>query len=134
MKNSINSTGKRKRAIAKAVLRPGTGKVKVNKRLLDVYEPKFARLKLMEPLIITGDRTKEFDVDVKVTGGGVVSQTDAARLAIAKAIVKFTKDKRLEKQFLEYDRHLLVADARRREERKPNSAGKARSKTQKSYR
>ena len=133
MKNFISS-GKRKRAVARAVIKPGSGIVKVNSRLLEFYTPHIAKLKLEEPLIIASEHSKKFDIRVKVSGGGIISQADAARLAIAKALVGITKDKKLEKSYLEYDRHLLVADVRRREVRKPNTHGKARAKRQKSYR
>ncbi|MBI2142412.1 30S ribosomal protein S9 [Candidatus Woesearchaeota archaeon] len=130
----INTSGKRKKATAKAVIKAGSGVVKVNSRLVQHYEPRLARLKLMEPLSIAGSHAAGVDIRIRVRGGGSFSQADAARLAIARALVAFTKDKKLEKDFLDYDRHLLVADVRQREPRKPNTAGKARSKTQKSYR
>jgi len=130
----INTSGKRKKATAKAVIKAGSGVVTVNGRLVQYYEPKLARLKLMEPLSIADSYASGVDIRVKVSGGGSFGQADAARLAIARALVAFTKDKKLEKDFLDYDRHLLVADVRRREPRKPNTAGKARSKVQKSYR
>ncbi|MBN2454795.1 30S ribosomal protein S9 [Candidatus Woesearchaeota archaeon] len=128
------TAGKRKRAIAKAVIKAGTGEVTVNNIGIDVIEPKIARMKLQEPLLIAGDGVSKVDIRVNVKGGGFSSQADAARLAIAKALVGFLKDKKLEKAFLDYDRHLLVADIRRKEVRKPNRHGKARAKTQKSYR
>ena len=132
MKQIITS-GKRKRAVAKAHIKAGTGRVKINNRLLEFYTPSIAKMKLTEPILLCGGSEK-FDINVKISGGGVMSQADAGRLAIAKAIVAFTKDKKLEKAYLEYDRHLLVADVRRRESRKPNTHGKARAKRQKSYR
>lgn len=130
----LNVTGKRKRAVAKAVIKPGSGVVRINGRLLDFYQPEMARLKLQEPLLLASGDAGNFDINVSVSGGGLMSQAEAARLSIAKALVRFTKDKKLEKAFLDYDRHLLVADVRRRESRKPNTHGKARSKRQKSYR
>jgi small subunit ribosomal protein S9 len=128
----IHTKGKRKRAIARATLKEGTGKVKVNNVVLDVLEPKLARLKIREPLLLAGDIAEKVDIKINVIGGGVMSQADASRLAIGKALVKHTK--KLEKVFLEYDRQLLVADVRRKESAKPNRHGKARAKRQKSYR
>ncbi len=130
----LNVTGKRKRAVAKAVIRQGSGVVRINGRLLDFYQPEMARLKLQEPILLASGSAGNFDIDVNVSGGGLMSQAEASRLSIARALVRFTKDKKLEKIFLDYDRHLLVADVRRREARKPNTHGKARSKRQKSYR
>lgn len=131
MKNVVTS-GKRKTALAKAVLCPGAGVVRINRSHISAYEPVLYRLKLEEPLIIAGDVAKQFNIDVNVCGGGIASQTEACRLAIARALV--SADKKLQKQFLEYDRTLLVADVRRKETHKPNCHGKARAKRQKSYR
>ncbi len=130
----LDVTGKRKMATAKAVIKQGSGIVRINGRLLDFCQPEMARLKLQEPLLIASNTASGFDINVSVSGGGMMSQAEAARLSIARALVRFTKDKKLEKAFLDYDRRLLVADVRRREARKPNTHGKARSKRQKSYR
>jgi len=131
---TIITSGKRKSAIAKAVVRQGNGVVKVNNVLLDFYEPKMSRLKLMEPLILSGDIAEKVDIMISVNGGGVSSQAEASRLAIAKALSEFSKSKKLKELFLKYDRGLLVADVRRKEPSKPNRHGQARAKRQKSYR
>jgi len=90
--------------------------------------------RIMEPLQIAGDEiTKKVKIDVRVKGGGIMSQAEASRLAIARALVAYTKNKELEKEFLSYDRHLIVADTRHKEACKPNDS-KARKKRQKSYR
>jgi len=130
----IIASGKRKSAIARVVVKAGTGIVKVNNLLLDFYEPKMSRLKITEPLIIAGDLKNKVDIKINVNGGGVSSQADASRLAIAKALVQYSKNDKLKEQFLNYDRNLLVADVRRKEPSKPNRQGQARSKRQKSYR
>ena len=131
---SVQTSGKRKDAIARAVIKPGKGTVRINHMALEVYEPKMARLKISEPLLIAGDYAGKVDIQVNVRGGGIMGQAEAARLAIARGLVQFTKDKNMEKEFLIYDRHLLVADVRQRESRKPNTHGNARGKVQKSYR
>jgi small subunit ribosomal protein S9 len=131
---SVTASGKRKRAIARATIRPGKGIVKINNQILDFYEPKFSRLKLREPLIIAGDLITKVNVSVNVVGGGISSQADASRLAIAKGLVEFSKSDKLKEDFLNYDRNLLVADVRRKEPAKPNRHGQARAKRQKSYR
>ncbi len=131
--NNTITTGKRKRAIARAVIKKGSGKIRINKIPLEIYEPEIARMKIKEPLIIAGDIVKNVDIKVNVFGGGWQSQAEAIRLAIAKALVEFTKSKELKQNFLEYDRHLLVADVRRNEPHKPNDS-KPRKKRQKSYR
>lgn len=133
MKN-IHASGKRKTAIARATLRQGNGLVIINNIPIDFIHPKMPRLKLREPLILAGDVANKVDIDVNVVGGGVTSQAEASRLAIAKALVDFTKSDKLKETFLNYDRNLLVADVRRKETAKPNRHGQARSKVQKSYR
>jgi len=130
----ITAAGKRKRAIARATIRQGNGRVRVNNMALDFYEPKLSRLKLKEPLIIAGDLINKVNIDVNVIGGGISSQADASRLAIAKGLVEFSKSDKLKEEFLNYDRNLLVADVRRKEPSKPNRHGQARAKRQKSYR
>lgn len=130
----VTAAGKRKRAIARATIRAGNGVVRINNTNLDFYEPKMSRLKLMEPLIIAGDLVNKVNIDVNVFGGGISSQADASRLAIAKGLVEFSKNDKLKEQFLNYDRNLLVADVRRKEPSKPNRHGQARAKRQKSYR
>jgi small subunit ribosomal protein S9 len=131
-KKIILESGKRKRAIARATLKAGKGVVVVNGKLLDICEPRMARLRMMEPIILAGSKAQSVDIQVKVAGGGVTGQADATRLAIAKALAEH--DNTLRQVFLDYDRQLLVADVRRRESRKPNMNGKARAKRQKSYR
>lgn len=133
VKNVIES-GKRKRAIARAVLKAGSGLIRINSIPIEFIEPKISRLKLKEPLILAGDMANKVNIDVKVTGGGITSQAEASRLAIAKALVNFSKDDKLKETFLSYDRKLLVADIRRKEPAKPNRHGQARAKVQKSYR
>ncbi len=132
MAKLIHCSGKRKSAIARATLKPGKGKVRVNNRMLDTIHPKIVQLKVQEPLILAGATANTVDIEVNVYGGGYNSQAEAARLAIARGLVKY--DKKLEKNFLNYDRQLLVADVRRKEPHKPNTSKGARSKRQKSYR
>ncbi|MEK6849544.1 MAG: 30S ribosomal protein S9 [Nanoarchaeota archaeon] len=131
MKNIITS-GKRKTAVARATLSAGAGVVRVNSALLDTVRPEFHQLKMREPLLIAQEVALKVNIDVNVRGGGQNSQAEAVRLAIAKALAQF--DKKLHKEFLAYDRQLLVADIRQKETHKPNCHGKARAKRQKSYR
>ena len=126
------TSGKRKKAIARATIREGTGKLRVNKRPLSSISSEFIRLKMQEPIMFSEDTAPKLDISVNVKGGGVVSQADAVRLAVAKGLVAYNS--KLKKTFLDYDRTLLVADVRQREPRKPNTRGKARQKVQKSYR
>jgi small subunit ribosomal protein S9 len=95
----------------------------------------FDKLKIEEPLKITENVVGKlnFDVIISVNGGGEKSQVEAARIALSRAILNFTKSKELEKAFVSYDRNMLVADVRRKEAYKPGDS-KARRKRQKSYR
>lgn len=130
----IHTSGKRKGAIARATLKPGSGIVRINNGLIDLYQPKLYRLKLREPLLLAGNLINDVNINIKVRGGGIASQVNAARLAVAKAVLEYAKSERLKEQFLKYDRTLLVADVRRKETHKPNRHGKARAKKAKSYR
>ena len=126
--------GKRKSAVAKVRLIEGNGSVTYN-RLGQSALPFFLRVALEEPLAIAREvlGNIKFDFVITTAGGGRESQIEAARLAIAKALVTVTKSAELKKAFLSYDRGLLVADTRRKETYKPGDS-KARAKRQKSYR
>lgn len=132
----LTISGKRKTAIAKATIRPGSGAIRINKKPIETFSF-LRRLMLLEPLKlaqdILKDKLKSIDINVNVKGGGTESQVEASRLAIARALVAFTKSEELRKAYLGYDRFLLVADVRRKEMRKPGDS-KARAKRQKSYR
>ncbi len=130
----IIGSGKRKRAVARAVLEEGNGNVWINGRDYKTLHF-FDKLKIEEPLKITENVLGKlnFDVKIHVRGGGEKGQIEAARVALAKVISQFAKSDELTKAFLDYDRNLLVADVRRKEAYKPGDS-KARSKRQKSYR
>jgi len=126
-------SGKRKRSVARAVIKEGAGKITVNKVPYELL-PRFRRLMIEEPLRIAKNLGIEnYDIEVSTLGGGHESGIEAARLAIARALLEASKNKDLKKAFLAYDRNLLVADTRRKEAYKPNDS-KARAKRQKSYR
>ena len=128
------TSGKRKRAIAKATIKAGEGIVKINKIPYEHLQ-EFKKLMIQEPIEIAKQVLGgfNFNIAVVVKGGGQSSQIEASRLAIARALVNFTKSVELRKKFLEYDRNLLIADVRRKEAYKPGDS-KARRKRQKSYR
>ena len=79
--------GKRKRSVARATLRKGSGVVKINSKPIELIEPEMLRLKIQEPLIIAGDVTKSFDIHVNVRGGGSLGQTESVRQSIARVLV-----------------------------------------------
>ena len=116
------------------ILNEGTGIVTFNKRSL-AFLSDLQQLEISEPLVIAknvlGDL--KFDIALNVRGGGIACQVEAGRLAIAKAIVKFTGDENLKTVFLAYDKNLLIADTRRKEVCKPGDS-KARAMRQTSFR
>ncbi|MHA1186038.1 MAG: 30S ribosomal protein S9 [Candidatus Heimdallarchaeota archaeon] len=133
-KRIVLTSGKRKTAVARATTRPGKGRVRINSVPLEIYPSELARMKIQEPLMLVGEKiTSKIDIIVRVRGGGVVGQADAIRTAIGRALVQWTQDPELRSKFLHYDRSVLVADSRRKEEKKAGGPG-ARARYQKSYR
>jgi small subunit ribosomal protein S9 len=132
-KQGITSKAKKKNAVARAVIRKGTGKIRINKRSIALIEPMQLREMMFEPLIISGSLANEVDIEIETHGGGYMGQGIAARSAIAKALIEYSNDEKLKKQFLAYDRLLLVDDVRRKEAKKPLGIG-ARKHKQKSKR
>ena len=133
MVDVINTTGKRKEAVARAVIKKGDGRVRINSVPIEVYTPELARVKIMEPLNLASEKASGVNIDANVQGGGVMGQAEASRTAIAKALVQFYEDEELAKMFKQYDRSLLISDPRRKLPKKPLGRG-ARKKRQKSYR
>ncbi len=129
----VNTSGKRKTSIARATVTKGSGRIWINKKPLELHEPQLARFKMMEPVNIAGTKMDKMDIDVNVQGGGIMGQAYASRTAIAKGIVRFLDDEELESIFRQYDRSLMVSDARRKMPKKPLGRG-ARKRRQKSYR
>jgi small subunit ribosomal protein S9 len=132
-KKTISSSGKRKTSIARASFKEGIGVVRINKQLLDVVEPALVREKIQQPLTLAGDLAKRLNISVTIRGGGVMGQADAARTAIARGLIDWTKDLSLKDLFLKQDRSLLVNDYRQKEPKKFGGKG-ARARRQKSYR
>ncbi len=127
-------SGKRKTAVARAVVKPGVGRVRINLIPVEIFEPEIAREKIMEPLLQAGeDVWKQLDMDVKTSGGGYMGQAEAARMAVANALLKWTKSGHLRTVFTEYDRTMIAGDSRSKEPKKFGGPG-ARAKKQKSYR
>jgi small subunit ribosomal protein S9 len=133
MAEVVNTSGKRKEAVARAVVSKGNGVVRINNVPIEIFTPEIARLKIMEPMTIAGDKVAKVDVSVNVQGGGFMGQAEATRTAIAKGLVDFLQDEELERMFKQYDRSLLISDPRRKLPKKPQGRG-ARKKRQKSYR
>jgi len=130
----VIATGKRKTAIARAVIKPGKGRVWVNGVPIEIWPIEMARWKMMEPLLLAGKNIwNSVDIRVNVQGGGVMAQADAVRMAIARGLVAYTGSEELKQIFEEFDRHMLAGDPRRTEPEKPMRRS-ARRRWQKSYR
>ncbi|MFW9798809.1 MAG: 30S ribosomal protein S9 [Candidatus Thorarchaeota archaeon] len=129
----VVSTGKRKTSLAKATIKHGQGRIRVNGRPLEVLQPEIVKLKAMEPLILFGEDWKKYDIRVRVQGGGFMSQADAVRMAVATGLFRMSQDFEARSRMLEHDRTMLVGDPRRTEPKKFGGPS-ARSRYQKSYR
>jgi len=130
-------SAKRKESVARAHVKEGNGKVKINSSSLDVYQPQLLREYIKEPILLADDLVdmNKINIYVNVYGGGVSGRSDAIRSAIAKALVDYTKNEVLLKRYHEYDRRLIVNDVRQTEQHKPSQSNKGpRHKRQKSYR
>ncbi len=129
----VVTSGKRKTAVARAVAKEGIGRIRINKIPIEIFPQEMPRKIMMEPLKMAGDIVKKVDIDVTISGGGIISQAEAARTAISRALVEFSGDEELRKLFLQYDRTLLVNDVRRKLPKLQGGRG-ARKRRQTSYR
>jgi len=133
-KKIVIATGKRKTSIARAVIKPGEGRIWINGIPLEIWPIELAKLKMYEPLVIVGDLWKQVDIRVNVKGGGYMSQADAVRMALARGLLKYAGDNLELKRILnDYDRYMLSGDPRRTEPEKYMRYS-ARRRWQKSYR
>ena len=131
--HTILTSGKRKTAVATAATKKGKGIITINGYPIEFHPVQILREKIFEPVQLVGDKINEVNIEVQVHGGGTTGQADAARTAIAKGIVEYFGDDKIEEMFRQYDRTLLVNDIRRKLPKKPQGSG-ARAKRQKSYR
>jgi len=108
------TTGRRKAAIARARLRPGTGKVTINGRTFENYFPnEVQRAQATEALRVIEAETA-YDVDADIQGGGIAGQAGALRMAIARSILDLDPEKRLALR----KAGLLTRDSRKKESKK----------------
>lgn len=134
MAKTVHASGKRKTAIARGTVKEGSGRIKINSKPVELYNPELARLKIYEPMELAGeDLMNSVDINIRVVGGGVMGQAEAARMVIAKGLVEYTGDMNLKERYVQYDRTMLVGDPRRTESKKFGGPG-ARARKQKSYR
>lgn len=130
---AVVARGKRKESVARATVRVGKGNVRFNKVLVSAIPNIYVRQIICQPLTFLGPEVNEIDISVTVCGGGTMGQAQAARTAIANALVQYFDTMNLKEKFLQIDRTLLVEDVRRVEPKKYKGP-KARARFQKSYR
>ena len=112
-------TGRRKSAIARVYLRPGSGEFAVNGKKFDVhFVTEQQRVSAKRPLVLT-DTAAAFDVVTTVSGGGVAAQADAVKMGIARALLQFNAELRKTLK----SEGLLTRDARVKERKKYGQKG-----------
>ena len=89
---TINTSGRRKNAIARVYMTQGTGKVTINKRDITEYFPlPTLQYKVKQPFMIT-ETLDQFDIKANLDGGGITGQAEALRLAISKALIEVNEE------------------------------------------
>lgn len=124
-------------SVARATIKEGKGRIRINSVPLDIYEPELSRSKIKESLILASDHVdlSKLDIDVNVHGGGIIGRSVAVISAIARGLVDWTKNENLLATYLNYDRTMIAGDHRLTETHKPGQSSKGpRHKRQKSYR
>jgi len=119
MSDQIQSVGRRKEAVCRLYLKPGSGKWDVNGRTLGDYFPRPTLVSAIQQPFTATDTLGQFDVKAVLDGGGVSGQAGAVRLAIARALVKLDESNKPKLREL----GLLTRDAREVERKKPGRAG-----------
>lgn len=115
----VITSARRKMARARCYLTAGKGRVYVNDIPVEIVPIEVMRMKIMEPLILAGQSIHSgVDARIYTSGGGIMGQADAARMALARALVKFTGSKELEQIYKSYDRTMLAGDPRQTESEK----------------
>ncbi|MFZ4667953.1 MAG: 30S ribosomal protein S9 [Microthrixaceae bacterium] len=110
----VQSTGRRKRAVARVRIRPGSGVITINKRSLEDYFPNPThRMILSEPLRLT-ETGEQYDIDATLHGGGVTGQAGAVRLGIARGLIELDPELRASLKKAGF----LTRDAREKESKK----------------
>lgn len=122
---TVNAVGRRKAAVARVILKEGTGKITINKRPLDVYFPSSILQYIVKQPLTTLDVASNYDIHVVLDGGGYTGQAEALRLAIARALVKINPE---DKSVLRRN-GFMTRDPRAVERKKPGQP-KARKRFQ----
>jgi small subunit ribosomal protein S9 len=124
----------RKSCMARAVIKPGAGNIRVNNKALDVFSHGYNKDLILEVSGVVPEEFGRYDYFVQVSGGGTSSQTQAVRSCIAKGILLASGNKKaLRDKIIAYDRYMVVDDVRNKEPKKQLGLG-ARKKKQHSKR
>ena len=118
----VNTVGRRKAAVARVFVKPGTGKITVNHKELEVYFPlHILQYEVKQPLLVT-NTLENYDVMINLVGGGIKGQAEAARMGIARALCQIDEEMRpiLKKN------GFLMRDSREVERKKPGQPGARR--------
>ena len=118
----VNTVGRRKAAVARVFVKPGTGNITINQKELAVYFPlNILQYEVKQPLLVT-ETTESFDVVINLAGGGIKGQAEAARMGIARALCEINPEYRpvLKKN------GFLTRDSREVERKKPGQPGARR--------
>lgn len=119
MNEVIHSIGRRKEAVCRVYLKPGSGKWDVNGRTLGDYFPRPTLVSAIQQAFTATDTLGRYDVKATLTGGGQAGQAGALRLAVARALVSL--DEAYKRKLRELG--LLTRDARKVERKKPGRPG-----------
>ena len=121
----VNAIGRRKAAVARVFLSEGTGKITINKRDLKEYFPSNILQFIVKQPLVKLDAVEKYDIKINLEGGGFTGQSEAARLAISRALVKLNAD---DKSALRSE-GFMTRDSREVERKKPGRP-KARKRFQ----
>ena len=122
---TVNAVGRRKAAIARVIVKEGNGTITINKRPLEVYFPSSILQYIVKQPLSTLDVVEKYDIKVNLCGGGFTGQSQALRLAIARALVKINAE---DKKTLRAE-GFMTRDPRSVERKKPGQP-KARRRFQ----
>ena len=123
--NQIQTVGRRKTSVARVMLRPGSGEWTINGRALPEYFPRGTHQIRVEEPLKSVELEGQFDITIRVNGGGLTGQADAVRMGIARAIVEHDEELRPGLKSL----GMLTRDSRKVERKKPGQP-KARKRFQ----
>ena len=93
-KEIVQTVGRRKRAVARVVMRPGKGTIRINRRSVEEYFPVMRHRQAIEQVLQVTEAEGLYDIGIRVNGGGLTGQADAARLGVARALLEFDADRR----------------------------------------